>query len=168
MTVHVRPVQETDYDDILKIYSFESVIEQTAQLPHESKEFWKNFYSSKGVRCVELVALHDKTPAGHMGILLNEAPRRKHVASFGIAVHPDFQGKGCGRALMQELVNMADNWLNILKIELEVSCENKKAIELYKKFDFTIEGESRFSLFTRGTYTHSYRMARFNQLMIPG
>ena len=61
---------------------------------------------------VELVSACESKGVGHLGTLLNQNPRRKHVGGFGIAVHPDFQGKGVGKALMEELIRLSDNWLN--------------------------------------------------------
>lgn len=41
---------------------------------------------------MELVAIQQDRVIAHLGFLLNENPRKKHVASFAIAVHPE--GKG--------------------------------------------------------------------------
>lgn len=158
----IRPPQEQDLPAIAEIYSFEAVLEQTSQLPYRPAEHWRHFYSNKGVPFLELVAICNNRAVGHLGILLNDNPRRKHVASFGIAVHPDYHGQGVGNALMTELIHLADNWLNLLKIELEVSSENGIAIALYKKFGFVMEGESRFDMFRNGRYSHTCHMARFN------
>ncbi len=162
MEIQIRHVQDSDYNDIAEIYSYESVIAQTAQLPHTDAKFWKEFYSSRGHGYVELVSICDDKAVGHLGILLERNPRRKHVATFGVAVHPDYQGKGVGKALIAELIHLADNWLNLLKIELSVFTDNEVAVALYKKFDFVIEGESKYDCFKQGEYSHGYKMARFH------
>ena len=41
---------------------------------------------------------------------------------------------------MQAALDLADNWLNLTRLELEVYTDNEAAIQLYKKFGFTIEG----------------------------
>ena len=99
---------------------------------------------------------------GQLGIITNHTPRRKHVASFGISVHPDFQGRGVGHALMTEMLDMTDNWMNILRVELLVASDNARAIGLYRKHGFEVEGEARFNLFTAGRYAHSLHMARLH------
>ena len=162
MKTHIRRVEDRDYEDIAAIYSYASVIEQTSQLPHENAAFWQGFYSSKAPRCIELVAVCDNKAVSHLGILLNTDPRRKHLGSFGIAVHPDYQGKGIGKAMLNELIRLSDNWLNLVKIELHVFSDNEKAVALYKQFGFVIEGESRYDLFKQGKYCHSYQMARIH------
>ncbi|MCG8566570.1 MAG: GNAT family N-acetyltransferase [Desulfobacterales bacterium] len=162
MSIRVRRASQADYEEIIEIYSFESVISQTSQLPYGSREFWMNFYKEKSDHSIELVVMYDNRVVGHMGILLETSPRRKHVGRFGLAVHPRYQGKGCGTALMAELINMADNWLNLTRLELEVSSENRVAIDLYEKFGFDMEGTAVDALFFRGRYLDSYHMARIN------
>lgn len=162
MDLEIRAAEEGDHAEIAAIYAFEPVISQTSQIPLRNAGFWAGFYKSTGMDCIELVALAHNRTAGHMGILLNNNPRKKHVASFGIAVHPKFQRKGIGRALMNVLVDMADNWLNLQKLELDVSTDNTAAISLYQSFDFVIEGEFKYDLFKQGEYSNTYKMARFN------
>lgn len=162
MDIQIRAVEVQDAGDIAAIYSHETVIEQTTQLPHGNAAFWQNFYANAGGDALEFVAVCDGRAVGHMGILLNRNPRRKHVASFGIAIHPDYHRKGVGQAMMEELVRLADNWLNLRRIELSVFTDNEAAIALYRKFGFEIEGESRFDVFRQGRYASSYRMARLH------
>lgn len=158
--VTVRRVEESDFPSLAEIYAHEAVIANTAQVPHRSDPFWRDFYKTRDPDGLELVGVVDGRPVGHLGLLTNRAPRRKHVASFGIAVHPDFQGRGVGKALMTEMLHQADNWLNLVRIELSVAADNTGAIALYEKFGFVLEGQSRFDIFTAGRYGHSNRMAR--------
>lgn len=158
----VRRFEERDAADVAAIFAHESVVEMTAQIPHRGPEFWGGFYRARDPDAVELVAEVDDHAVGHLGILTNRAPRRKHVASFGIGVHPDFQGRGVGKALLTELVNLADNWLNLLRVELSVASDNARAIALYQKFGFVVEGEARFDIFTGGRYASSLHMARLH------
>ena len=87
----------------------------------------------------------------------------RHVASFGMAVHPDSQGRGIGGALIRCALDQADNWLNILRLELDVYTDNKTAIALYEKSGFEKEGVSRFASFKNGEYADLLRMARISK-----
>ncbi|MDB5526483.1 MAG: YhhY [Rhizobium sp.] len=162
MALLVRAIRSSDIDDVASIYAHESVIANTGQIPHRDAAFWQNFYKSRDPGGVELVCEIDGRAVGHLGMILNHTPRRKHVASFGISVHPDFQGRGAGNALITEMLDMADNWLNLLRIELVVSSENHNAIRLYRKHGFVVEGEARFDLFRAGKYCHTSHMARLH------
>ena len=86
-----------------------------------------------------------------------------------MGVADSFTGRGIGTALLTELLNLSDNWLNILRLELTVFCDNTAAIHLYKKFGFEKEGMMRAHAFSNGQYVESYAMARLHprQAMIP-
>jgi L-phenylalanine/L-methionine N-acetyltransferase len=77
-----------------------------------------------------------------------------------MAVHDDFQGRGVGSALMAAMLDLADNWLNLRRIELEVYADNAPAVRLYEKFGFAIEGTLRDFAFRDGEYVDAYLMAR--------
>jgi putative acetyltransferase len=160
--ITVRSVRASDLDDLVAIYAFEDVIANTLQIPHRDAAFWQNFYRSRDPGGVELTAVTEDKVVGHLGMILNHTPRRKHVATFGIAVHPDFHGRGIGSALMAEMLNMADNWLAILRMELSVAAGNARAIGLYGKFGFVGERTSRFDVFRAGSYSDTLHMARFH------
>lgn len=56
-------------------------------------------------------------------------------------------------------VDLADNWLNLLRLELEVYTDNEPAIRLYERFGFEREGTKRRDAFRGGQYVDSYLMA---------
>jgi putative acetyltransferase len=79
---------------------------------------------------------------------------------LGITVSGKWQGQGVGRRLMQELLDLADNWLNVIRIELTVFTENARAIALYQECGFEIEGTHRAYALREGRYADTYSMAR--------
>ena len=58
---------------------------------------------------------------------------------------------------------MADNWLNLKRVELQVYTDNARAIHLYEKFDFVIEGTHKAFAFRDGEYVDAYSMARVKE-----
>lgn len=156
----VRAARPDDAAGIAAIFADEAVIANTGQLPYRDQAFWQGFWKSKDPGAVELLCEVDGRVAGHLGIVTFAAARRKHVATFGIAVHPDFQGRGVGNALMTEMLRLTDDWMNVVRVELQVASDNERAIALYRKHGFVVEGEARFDNFRRGAYVHSTSMAR--------
>ena len=77
-----------------------------------------------------------------------------------MAVRDDWQGKGVGTALMEAVLDLAENWLNLTRIELSVYTDNAAGVALYKKFGFEIEGTHRSYAFRNGEYVDAYSMAR--------
>lgn len=77
-----------------------------------------------------------------------------------MTVRDDWQGKGAGTSLMQAMVDLADKWLNLSRLELEVYTDNEPAIRLYKKFGFVVEGTLRQFAYREGEFADVYSMAR--------
>lgn len=68
----------------------------------------------------------------------------RHIARLSIAVHPGHQAKGIGDALLLNLMERAKNTSTsgrkLEKIELNVRATNARAIRLYQRHGFQIEG----------------------------
>lgn len=166
MEILIRKVKDSDYQQIAEIYNDREVIAQTTQLIFTDAEHWKNFYRSRSTQAVELVAVVDNRVVGHLGILPNVAPRKKHICSFGLAVHSNYQNMGVGKKLMEVLIDLSDNWLNISKIQLTVFTDNEVAISLYKKFGFVEEGILKYDTFKNGKYADALLMARYHPKLL--
>ena len=82
--------------------------------------------------------------------------------TMGISVVPDAQGQGVGTALMQAMCDYADRWMGVLRIELTVYTDNERAIALYRKFGFEMEGRLRGYAMRDGLFVDAYSMARIH------
>jgi len=110
------------------------------------------------------VACIEDEIAGQLNIhTFPNRPRRRHAGHIGMTVRDDFKGQGVGTELMRAAVDMADNWLNLLRLELTVFVDNEPAIRLYKKYGFVIEGTLSRYAFRAGQYINVFTMARFRQ-----
>jgi L-phenylalanine/L-methionine N-acetyltransferase len=161
MTLTIRHPEPSDYEGMQKIFTGPKVIRGTLQLPYPSAEMWRKRLEEHRDDVINLVACDGDEIVGQLYIQALTRPRRKHVGQIGMAVRDDYQGQGVGTALMQAAVDMADNWLNLLRIELEVFTDNEPAVQLYKKFGFVIEGTLTKYGFRDGEYVDVYAMARF-------
>ena len=61
---------------------------------------------------------------------------------------------------MDACLNLADDWLNLRRVDLRVYADNEPAIKLYEKFGFELEGTLRDHTFRGGQYIDAYAMAR--------
>ncbi|WP_437604021.1 GNAT family N-acetyltransferase [Sorangium sp. So ce590] len=81
--------------------------------------------------------------------LLRFKPRMvRHVGVLGIGVHPEAQGLGVGRALIERLLGWARAHRDadggrVRRVELSVRADNARAIALYRSFGFAHEGTRR-------------------------
>lgn len=100
---------------------------------------------------------------GDAGGLQRFAGRQAHAAGLGMGVHDAFTGRGIGAALIGAMLDAADNWLALRRIELTVFPDNAPAIRLYERHGFVREGLKRQDAFRAGAYVDSLLMARLRQ-----
>jgi L-phenylalanine/L-methionine N-acetyltransferase len=156
----IRAAELSDADALHDIFNQPNVQANSLQLPWRSlaqRRDWLARVSSDGH---VLVAEIDGRVVGNLGLHIQSTTRRRDVASFGMSVHDDFQGRGIGSALMQAMLELADNWLGLRRIELEVYADNVRAIHLYEKFGFVVEGTGRQWARRNGELVDALYMAR--------
>ena len=75
-------------------------------------------------------------------------------------MHDEFHGRGVGRALMTSLLDLADRWIGLVRVDLEANADNERAIAMYRQFGFVEEGRQQKAYFSDGAYTDAVLMAR--------
>jgi putative acetyltransferase len=164
--ITIRGTEPSDYEAVQLIFAGPQVVWGTLQLPFPSAELWRKRLSEPPEGLYSLSACVDENEVvGQLGLhTFPNQPRRRHAGQIGMAVRDDWQGKGVGTALMQAAIDLADNWINLTRLELEVYTDNEPAIRLYKKFGFTIEGTLLGFAYRDGQYVDTYMMARLRAL----
>jgi putative acetyltransferase len=157
----IRRAEPDDSSAISEIFSHPKVFAGTLQLPYPSREVWRQRLTEPVEGTYNLVAVVGDRVVGMFDVYtFPNRPRRRHAGVIGMCVHYEWQGKGVGTALMRAGVELADKWLNLTRLELEVYADNEPAISLYERFGFEREGTLRQHAFRDGRYVDSYLMAR--------
>lgn len=160
MEITIRHSEPEDFAAIQAIYAQPSCFGGTLQLPYPSLDMWKKRLNNWGDDHFSLVAELNGQIVGQLGFEVSSRPRRKHAANFGMGVSEAHQGKGIGSKLIETMLDMAINWMQVKRIELEVYTDNDAAIALYKKHGFEIEGTARKHAFRDGQYVDTHFMAK--------
>jgi ribosomal protein S18 acetylase RimI-like enzyme len=92
----------------------------------------------------------DVTPLGR--------PAIPHGGVLGIGLLPEWRGRGVGRRLMQRTLEAARDF-PLTRVELSVRADNERAIALYRKIGFEVEGRRRRVLRIDGLYYDDITMA---------
>lgn len=161
MPITIRHAQAGDAPAFQKIYEGPLAYSGTLQLPYPSLANWEKRLAEPPEGMYHLVACADTEVVGSVGIhTFPKRPRRQHAAEVGMGVRDDWQGKGVGSALLEAAISLADGWLQLTRLELEVFVENEAGRRLYKKFGFVEEGLLRKFAFQNGVYVDAVAMAR--------
>ncbi|MGR9450424.1 GNAT family N-acetyltransferase [Rhizobium leguminosarum] len=157
--VLVRAVRLSDAEEITDLINLPGYRAGTLRPPYQRVEEVRKHMENQSPGALNLVVTQNGKIVG-IGGLNRLSGRRQHVASIGMGVHDDFTGRGFGRILLGAMVDAADDWLDIKRLELTVYTDNDVAIGLYRKFGFEREGLLRAFGFRSGEYVDAYTMAR--------
>lgn len=167
----IRRADINDAEAVWSLFSHEAVYPDTLQLPFTSLAHWQDRVDSTRQTGHHLLAACDRQkPAELLGVIglhpVGDTPRVAHVRTLGLAVHPDYAGRGIGSALLKAAIDLADNWLNVTRLSLGVFRHNRRAIALYERHGFLREGISRGLAFGNGRYLDSIEMARLHPRLV--
>lgn len=162
MDLLIRPVRISDSEAINEMRRQEDVRANTLALATETIAFTENFLRNMGSDDHILVVEFDGKVVGMAGIHLLKSARQRHSAFLGMMVRTEYQGQGIGKKLLENILDLADNWLMLVRIELDVTSDNERAIHLYNSLGFEVEGRKKFSIVKDGKYADLIMMARYN------
>lgn len=157
--ITIRPVEPEDWADLAEIFDQPAAIAGTLQMPFRSRAFQRERAEKRPTDRLHLAAVIDGKVIGAAGLTRLEN-RRSHVGTIGMAVHDAFAGRGAGGALMAALLEVADRWMGLRRVELTVYADNARAIGLYERFGFVREGLHREFALRDGALADALAMAR--------
>jgi putative acetyltransferase len=157
--ITIRAVEPEDWPDVAEIFNQPAAIAGTLQLPFRSKAFQRERAEKRPTNMLLLGAVIDGKVIGTASLQRLEN-RRSHVGQVGMAVHDAWRGQGAGSALMAALLEMADRWMGLKRVELTVYADNARAIGLYERHGFEREGLHKDFAFRDGAFVDALAMAR--------
>jgi len=161
--VLIRAAEPADAAAVSALLGRPGTVEGTLQVPDMPVASRLDFLQRIEPRDCKLVAVADGQVVAMGGLHTVQASlRRSHVRLLGLAVAPEWQGRGLGRQMMARLLDWADHWAGVLRIELHVHVDNERAIALYRSLGFVEEGHHRGYALKNGRYVDSLSMARLH------
>ena len=151
---------EVHVEGVTALYNEPTVCRQVLQMPYQSNDIWRSRLSGCDERRVQLVAVHQGKVIGNIGLDQYSRIRQSHVGSIYMGVALAWHGKGVGSQLMGAVLEIADNWMNLHRVELTVYSDNNAAKSLYQKFGFEVEGTLRKYAVRDGIFVDALAMAR--------
>lgn len=134
-------------------YWFEEPYETFAEL----SALYEAHIHDQGER--RFIVEHEGINAGLVELVeINHVHRR---AEFQIIIAPSFEGKGLATSATRLAMDYAFSVLNLYKLFLIVDKDNHKAIHIYQKLGFQVEGSLLHEFFVNGEYRDVKRMCIF-------
>ncbi len=160
----VKPGEARDVLEFMEKVSRETdyLIREPGELQMTEKEEKEYIEKQlKGERSIFIGARIGDKLVGTLGFTSPPFQRHSHRGSFGMAVSRRFWNYGIGTHLVRAMLNWAEE-TGIEKFSLEVDAENLRAIKLYRKFGFELEGIlKKNKKMLSGEYRDELLMARF-------
>ncbi|AKG03496.1 spermidine acetyltransferase [Salimicrobium jeotgali] len=157
--IWLRPLEKDDVPFMHKLYNKKEIMDFWFTEAHFPKDrITTGFEERKEPGKHRLfVICKDEMSIGLTGLYDIEPVHRN--TEFGIMIDPVHQGNGHAGEVTKMMVDYAFRTLNLHKIHLIVATENEKAVHIYKKIGFEIEGEMKEHYFINGEYRDAYMMA---------
>ncbi|PAB60429.1 GNAT family N-acetyltransferase [Anaeromicrobium sediminis] len=152
--INIVPIIDRETDYMIRIEGeFKCTLEEEESIIKRKLESKNDLF---------LVATINEKIVGTLGLSGSNLYRNKHVCGFGMGVLKEHWGKGIGSSLIGTMIDWTKE-NSIRRIDLQVVSKNHKAIGLYKKFGFEIEGTLKEDHRIGNEYVDSYTMARINE-----
>jgi putative acetyltransferase len=158
--IRIRAAEPADMIQVAEVMNQPRAVWGTLQTPLTPVAMREARFDATDQNNRLLVAEIGERVVGMAGLHREPGHRRSHAAHLGMAVHDDFAGRGVGTALLAAVVDLAERWWNIRRLELNVYTDNARAIALYERFGFEREGVHRAYAWRDGSYVDSLAMAR--------
>jgi putative acetyltransferase len=156
----IRPVRLEDAHALWIIARQEGVIETTLALPSLRLEQRVKSLQHLDENDHYMVAERAGQAVGIAGLTVGTG-RRRHSGDVFLYVAAEHQGQGIGTRLLQSLLDLADRWLLLRRVELTVLVENERAKCLYERLGFVVEGRRKMSVISQGEIKDEWLMARY-------
>jgi RimJ/RimL family protein N-acetyltransferase len=109
-----------------------------------------------------LVAERGGELVGFLNAMGMQVNRRRQQTRIALAVRREHWGIGCASKLISEALAWSRE-AGLVRVELTVHTSNVRAISVYLRAGFQVEGIARKALIVSGRYVDEYQMAYLNE-----
>lgn len=158
--IQIKPISEADIEGFHScldaVASEQKFLGHLSAPPLKETRKWIMEAIEKGE--IRLIAADGAQIVGWCDIETYEHEGFDHSGKLGMGVLKEYRRQGIGKQLLKEALAAArDRCLE--RVELDVYASNARAINLYKKFKFQVEGRKRRARKLDGTYDDIIVMA---------
>lgn len=159
--IRLRPLEREDLHFVHQLDNNASIMRYWFEEPYEAfvelcDLYDKHIHDQSERR---FIIDHDGVNVGLVELVEIDHIHRR--AEFQIIIDPTHQGHGYASTAAKLAMEYGFSVLNLYKLYLIVDQENEKAIHIYSKLGFEIEGILKHEFFINGAYRNTIRMCIF-------
>lgn len=157
MDIEIREVEISDYKGLLDVLKtamnetdFLSCSGTELNLDYEDeKKYINDLKLSKNRKM--FVAIYQGKLVGSIDFRGSNLKKSRHYGSIGLLVLKKYWSKGIGTKLLDKVIDWGKR-NEIKKINLEVAANNNRAIQLYERKGFKLEGNIEMARYVNGIF----------------
>ena len=161
--IELRVLEKDDLEFIYQLNNNPDIMSFCFEEPYNSMTYLEKMYEksieNNDVR--QFIIKKGKEKIGYVGIYSIDPIHRK--AEYGIMIDPQHQGCGYASIATKLAIDYAFATLNLHKLYLIVDCMNEKAIHVYEKMGFKVEGVLKEEYFVNGSFHDVSIMSIFQE-----
>ena len=158
-----RPTDQEPLWEMVSTLSNDTLTQLAERFTHELIENWIKTLDYDKI--LPIMAFEpDGRVVGDSTIHFYPSEGKKHIGSFGIFIRDDYQGRGLG-SYMTRLMTEIGRLKGLHKMILEVFTTNERAIHVYEKCGYVVEGCMKKEIwqYLLREFKDVYRMAFYLQ-----
>jgi RimJ/RimL family protein N-acetyltransferase len=164
--IFIDEVTQADSEELVDFWN--CLGGETNNLTFGVNDFYFNYEQEKNFidnlkhrdNCLYAAAFYNDRIIGSLSFLSSPRKRIMHRGEMGIGILKDYWGYGIGSCLMDYFTKWVNSRGVIKKIDLEVREDNIRAINLYLKYGFEVEGKISRGIFIDNRYYDLYHMGK--------
>ena len=161
--VHIRVMEKGDAPFLHSLYNNPDIMSYWFEEAHLSLQALEKSFDDdiENEKNRQFIVMHDNQRIGVVELVGIDWKHRH--AEFTIMIAPEHQGNGYAHPATKRAIEYGFSTLNLHKLFLYVDKVNEKAIHVYEKMGFEVEGVAREMFFVNGTYHDAVVMGIFQR-----
>jgi RimJ/RimL family protein N-acetyltransferase len=122
----------------------------------EERQFLERCGATPGT--IAMAGFVDDAIVASLTFLVGFKSRTRHVGEVGMSVRQAFWGLGVGTAMAGTFIQWVRQEPSVTKVNLRVRTDNHRALAIYRRCGFSVEGTLRRDICVDGHYFDHYTM----------
>jgi putative acetyltransferase len=158
--IAVRPLHPGDIPAIYDLLAHSFMIGNVPYDPGIELSFISEWLAKRDPGVHRYVAMADGEISGLLILTHKMRPRLNHSGTISMVAHSTNRYEETRQALLAAALDLADNWLNLYRVDLELSTEAKTVIDYFQSIGFESKGTRVIAVYRDGRWLNQLFMAR--------